>query len=164
MMIHCRQSSTAAKRTSLLRVLVALVSAGLVPATQGCASKVDSLIGRLEHRDPVERSVAAWELGRMGPEGAKAVPSLIDALDDPDDAVCCSAAQALGNMGAAAAPAVPALRRALRRKPRGSFLLRRSYEWKAAMSGTDFVAAGNTALKKIRQAQATTQPAAERSE
>jgi HEAT repeat protein len=75
-------------------------------------SRVQKLIARLKHEDPVVRIQAGILLGKMGPAARKAIPSLIDLLNSGSVQDRKLAVVTLGYIGAA--EAILALRHALR--------------------------------------------------
>ena len=68
-----------------------------------------------ELKDGPIRLIAAFALGRIGPEARAAIPDLIAALSGPDSRVRGEAARALGLIGPEARAAVPALIRLVTR-------------------------------------------------
>jgi HEAT repeat protein len=75
-------------------------------------SRVQQLIARLRHEDPVVRIHAGILLGDMGPAARKAIPSLLDLLNSGSVQDRKLAVVTLGPIGAA--EAILALRHALR--------------------------------------------------
>jgi HEAT repeat protein len=77
-------------------------------------ANVPELIVCLCHNNDSVRSLAAEDLGELGPNARAAVPTLRKALKDPSDSVRWWSATALGNIGSAANEAVPDLKVALK--------------------------------------------------
>ena len=74
------------------------------------------------------RLIAAFALGRIGPEARAAIPDLIAALSGPDSRVRGEAARALGLMGPDARAAIPELIRLI---SRGRVNQVAEYTWQA---------------------------------
>jgi HEAT repeat protein len=104
---------------------------------------VGELVGRLGHRDWLERARAAGALVRQGKRDARVVDALAEALAHGRAAVRGLAAQALGRLGPRARAALPALVGALR--DRASAVRRQAA---AALRGIDPAVAG-LALRRV---------------
>jgi HEAT repeat protein len=76
--------------------------------------RIQKLIRRLKHVDPVVRLHAGVALGDMGPAAVEAVPALLELLTGENVSDRKLAALALGYIGPAARGALPALTQALR--------------------------------------------------
>ena len=90
-------------RATLLSTLAALGDPAAVPALRAGLHDAEGSV----------RSVAAYALGQIGPEGLDALPDLLEALIDMEPAVRMGAANAIGAQGPRARKALPALVRAL---------------------------------------------------
>lgn len=90
-------------RATLLSTLAALGDPAAVPALRAGLHDAEGSV----------RSLAAYALGQIGPEGLDALPDLLQALIDMEPAVRAGAASAIGAHGPRARQALPALMRAL---------------------------------------------------
>src|SRR5262245_31336309 len=89
-----------------------LVTACLAPAfAQG---RSETLIRRLQDKDPQVRQAAIKEVKTLGGEAQTVVPMLVGMLKGPEEDQRATAAEALGNLGAGAGTATPALIEALK--------------------------------------------------
>jgi HEAT repeat protein len=77
-------------------------------------TRVQKLIRRLKHDDPLKRIHAGLLLGDMGAAATEAVPTLLEMLNGSSVQDRKLAAVALGYIGRGAVEAVPALRHAMR--------------------------------------------------
>jgi len=97
---------------TLLVGCLGLLALGSGPARADgpSADEVRKLVAQLKDRDVGQRSAAARELTKLGPEAKEAVPVLVGALGDADGEVRQVATNVLSKIGK---PAVPALGKAL---------------------------------------------------
>lgn len=80
------------------------VGANALAAAQADPAEVQNLIRSLQNPDPIERLVAAKQLGKIGPDARAALPALQKLLQDPDEDVRRVAENSIRLIGAAPGP------------------------------------------------------------
>jgi HEAT repeat protein len=99
------------------RALVALLPVLMLgcPASKSSVNvkEIENLERQVRDKEPAIQAHAALELGKYGPDAARAVPALASALSSEDISVRRNAALALGKIGPAARSASGALHKAL---------------------------------------------------
>jgi HEAT repeat protein len=82
-------------------------------------ARLEKLLRRLRHDDPVIRIRAASLLSDMGPQAGAALPILVELLVDSSAQRRKLAAWTLGNLGQHAVEVIPSLRKALQDSDEG---------------------------------------------